>query len=81
MKSKIEFKFDIVTQDEYPSYLKIWKLCLNKSTLPRKCSKSNQIYFTKINSSTNPLERNIQTISLKVNPQIKFEKKSIKFKN
>ena len=47
-----------------------------------------QVYFTKkniqslikstlqkINSSTNPLERNIQTISLKVNPQIKFEKK------
>ena len=50
------------------------------STLPRKYSKSNQIHFTKINSGTNPLERNIQTISLKVNPQIKFEKKSIKLR-
>ena len=59
----------------------MWKLNLKKSTLPRKYSKSNQIYFTKINSNTNPPERNIQTISLKVNPQIKFEKKSIKFKN
>ena len=54
MKSKIKSKFDIEKQDEYSSYLKIWKPSLNKSTLPREYSKSNQIYFTKINSSTNP---------------------------
>ena len=70
MKSKIEFKYDIRKQNvKYPNYLENIK------------AKSKQVYFTKINSSTNPLERNIQTISLKVNPQIKFEKKSIKFKN
>ena len=70
MKSKIEFKHDIRKQDvKYPNYLENIK------------AKSKQVYFTKINPGTNPLERNIQTISLKVNPQIKFEKKSIKFKN
>ena len=70
MKSKIEFKYDIRKQNvKYPNYLENIK------------AKSKQVYFTKINSGTNPLERNIQTISLKVNPQIKFEKKSIKFKN
>ena len=48
MKSKIEFKYDIRKQNvKYPSYLENIKLNLNKSTLPRKYSKSNQIYFTK----------------------------------
>ena len=70
MESKIEFKYDIRKQNvKYPNYLVNIK------------AKSKQVYFTKINSGTNPLGRNIQTISLKVNPQIKFEKKSIKFKN
>ena len=70
MKSKIEFKYDIRKQNvKYPNYLENIK------------AKSKQVYFRKINSGTNPLERNIQTISLKVNPQIKFEKKSIKSKN
>ena len=82
MKSKIEFKYAIRKQNvEYPSYLKNMKARSKQVYLPRKYSKSNQIYFTKINSNINPLEGNIQTISLKVNPQIKFEKKSIKFKN
>ena len=70
MKSKIEFKYDIRKQNvKYPNYLENIK------------AKSKQVYFTKINSNTNPLEGNIQTILLKVNPQIKFEKKLIKFKN
>ena len=48
MKSKIEFKSDIGKQQvKYPSCLEIWKLNLNKSTLPKKYSKSNQIYFIK----------------------------------
>ena len=48
MKSKIEFKYDIRKQNvKYPSYLENIKLNLNKSTLPRKYPKSNQIYFTK----------------------------------
>ena len=66
MKSKIEFKYDIEKQDEYPSYLQIWKLSLNKSTLQREYSKSNQIYFTKINSSTNPLEEIIKLFHSKL---------------
>ena len=45
MKSKIEFKYDIRKQNvKYPSYLENMKA---KCTLPRKYSKSNQIYFTK----------------------------------
>ena len=70
MKSKIEFKYDIRKQNvKYPNYLENIKV------------KSKQVYFTKINSGTNPLERNIQTISLRINPQIEFEQKSTKFKN
>ena len=83
MKSKIEFKYDIRKQNvKYPSYLENMKAKSNQVYFTKeKYSKSNQIYFTKINSGTNPLERNIQTISLKVNPKNKFEKKSITFKN
>ena len=80
MKCKIEFKFDIRKHNiKYPSYLENMKAKFKQVYFTKK--KSNQIYFTKINSNTNPLEGNIQTISLKVNPQIKFEKKLIKFKN
>ena len=66
---------------ELPNFLENTKAKSKQVYFTKKYSKSNQIYFTKINSSINPLDRNIQTISLKVNPQIKFEKKSIKFKN
>ena len=46
----------------------------------RKYSKSYQIYFTKNKFKyQSKLERNIQTVSIKFNPQNKFERKSIKF--
>ena len=48
----------------------------------RKYSKSNQIYFTKNKFRyQSELGRIIQTISIKFNPQNKFEKKLIKFNN
>ena len=76
MKSKFEFKFDIEEKKiKYPSYIEILKLNLNKSTLPRKYPKSNQIYFAKNKFKyQSKLRRNIQTISIKVNPQNKLEK-------
>ena len=79
MKSKIEFKYAIRKQNvKYPSYLENVKAKFKQVYFTKKIFKST---LQKINSNTNPLERNIQTISLKINPQIKFEKKLIKFKN
>ena len=76
MKFKFEFKLDIETQHQYPIYLKIWKLNLNKSTLPENIQSLNQINFTKNKFKyQSKLERKkFQTISIKFNPQNKFEK-------
>ena len=54
MKSKFEFKFDIEKQNKYPSYLKIWKLNLNKSTLQENIQNLIKSTLQKINSSINP---------------------------
>ena len=73
-KSSMKSKFDIEKQNKYENM----KAKSIQVYITRKYSKSNQIYFTKIQVSIQT-KRNIQTISIKFNPQNKFEKKSIKF--
>ena len=82
MKSKFEFKFDIGRQNKISQLHENMKAKSKQVYFTRKYSKSNQIYFTKNKFRyQSKLERNIQTISIKFNPQNKFEKKSIKLNN
>ena len=54
MKFKFESKFDIEAQNKYPIYLKIYKLNLNKSTLPENVQSLIKSTLQKINSLINP---------------------------